>query len=462
MHPVEDLPRRDGKAPLIGVGARPLASRELGRQVAQRAPDHSVVLGARETEVAHLGASRFVEENVLGFEVSVIDARGVNGGEAAPRVTQDGEPPSPRGVRLPCPFGKCAGWDDLHGQEDALGDLPDVEDPDDVRRRHARRELRFRKQRFARLVAIALRMNQLQRNLAIEVGIVRGVDGAHPARAEPSQDDIAPDSLSGFDERTEGRRTFVASRRTCNGSDYGAAFVACVEVYADPLAYFGRKRSLEIVERILFIEALGVHPAESKSHPSGKEPGKKNARGHATLTFSLRLPYRADPIPLLARNLMKRFPTFLTLYPVFAVFGLVAFGGCSSGNSNGDGGVVGPEACTGTCAECPPISCACADGQTVNFCACSSSGSGEVSCGDERACGSSMACNGHDGPADENPGEDAGPTPKDGGLKVDASTKDSGSNTTPSKVTATGKLTTQTPITSAGYYYLAFDVKPIT
>ena len=69
----------------------------------------------------------------------------------------------------------------------------DVVHGDDVGVRQARHRLRLAQhaRREARLVAAEIAAQQLERDLAIELRIVRGVDHAHAARAEPIEHEIA-------------------------------------------------------------------------------------------------------------------------------------------------------------------------------------------------------------------------------------------------------------------------------
>ncbi len=91
--------------------------------------------------------------------------------------------PHPGTVAPRQPYGERLAGHELHGDEDAVVVAPDFVHRHDVGVRHARHRLRFAQQACLQLVlgrvALArLTANQLQRHLAIELGIVGGVDHA--------------------------------------------------------------------------------------------------------------------------------------------------------------------------------------------------------------------------------------------------------------------------------------------
>ena len=92
----------------------------------------------------------------------------------------------------------------------------DVEDADDVRVRQLGDRLRLAHQaRLApRLIALALvRAQELERDLAIELRIVGGVDDAHRAGAEPLEHQVAAEDVALLQDAVAGRdrRAAVAS-----------------------------------------------------------------------------------------------------------------------------------------------------------------------------------------------------------------------------------------------------------
>ena len=87
--------------------------------------------------------------------------------------------------------------DELHRDEHRLVERADVVDHDDVGVRELGDRLRLAQQARASLrralAGAGARAQQLDRDLAIQLGIVRGVDVAHPAAPDQPQHHVAPD-----------------------------------------------------------------------------------------------------------------------------------------------------------------------------------------------------------------------------------------------------------------------------
>ncbi len=128
------------------------------------------------------------------------------GGRDAPaRATHDADdvPPAPRPRAEPVP--QRLPLDELHGDPDLLVVGADVVHGDDVWVLQARERLGLSQQPGARLLAPAhLAADHLERDLAIELRIVGGVDHSHPAGAELREDHQPTDDLPGAQRR--GRR----------------------------------------------------------------------------------------------------------------------------------------------------------------------------------------------------------------------------------------------------------------
>ena len=112
-------------------------------------------------------------------------ASSMSGGQTLARLPKNAEHFAP-GTRLlfqPCP--KRPSVDELHRDEDVIFESPDVINRNDVRVRQARHRLGFAQQPRAQIARISNAwMEQLDGDLSIELGIVRGVDHSHPALAE--------------------------------------------------------------------------------------------------------------------------------------------------------------------------------------------------------------------------------------------------------------------------------------
>ena len=100
-------------------------------------------------------------------------------------------------VRRLQPVGDGVPVDELHRDEHLLVERADVEHDDDVRVRQPRDRLRLAQRPLPPLVArdagAGLDPQQLDRDLAIQLGIVGRIDLAHPAATDEAEHDVAPD-----------------------------------------------------------------------------------------------------------------------------------------------------------------------------------------------------------------------------------------------------------------------------
>jgi hypothetical protein len=222
---IERAVERDAEAELIAARRRRLARELLGRHVRRRAahPRDRRVAGvfgrrhrgrtariadgaleaAREPEVADAHAAVAADEHVGGLEVAVDESGGVGGGEAASRVDEAIDALSPRAFAVAEPLRQRGAVDELHGDEGAAVDHAGVEHGDHVGMLQPRHRLRLAPQ--PRLVAHGVGAQDLDGDLAVELRIVRGVDDAHAAFAEPIEEEIA----------AEGGAARRARRRRC-------------------------------------------------------------------------------------------------------------------------------------------------------------------------------------------------------------------------------------------------------
>ena len=219
---VERLVERDAEGELVTAGIDPLA-RELFRRhvsrgshggqrlrgIGSRITDRLEVdlLASRpgQSEVEDAGSAFAVDHHVVGLEVAMDHA-----GAVGRRETGSGREVHPKNVvggapLLTLPVGEGDAVDELHRDEDLA-----VVDPDVVHRDHVRvRELGEGPRLLEQSVAIATglpaigrgaALEELDRDLAIELRVVGREHHAHTSGAQPLQDDVPTDRLPSGDD----------------------------------------------------------------------------------------------------------------------------------------------------------------------------------------------------------------------------------------------------------------------
>ena len=214
---VESLVERDAKAELIGADVDPLpphlfrrhvrrcsrrdpGAGELPRRRAGVRPRPQRVVAdprarPREAEVGHQDTPVVTDQDVLRLEVAVNESRVVRGCEPATGGNEDStddlaESPSPR-----CePLRERRPIDELHGEKDAVVERPDVVHGDDVGVGEPGHGLRFAQKTTTTVGVVrrAVRQEELDRDRAVELRIVCGVDDAGGAAAEHVAYLVAP------------------------------------------------------------------------------------------------------------------------------------------------------------------------------------------------------------------------------------------------------------------------------
>ena len=188
----------------------------LGRDVRRRAHDHvrrgqSVgVLALRDEAEAEVHHDRAVvppvvalDEEVLGLQIAVDQRQRVRGHERVGDLSHDlqrareGEQAAPHHARQRRPL------EALHDEEEPARVLAEVVDLDRVRVAQGGGHAGLALEAGAGLLLRAdLRVQQLDRDGAVELGLERLVDGAHAALAEQRADAVAAaDDLAGLRER---------------------------------------------------------------------------------------------------------------------------------------------------------------------------------------------------------------------------------------------------------------------
>ncbi len=144
--------------------------------------------GAGEPEVDDADSAVVADQDVVRLDVAVDQAGGVRGGQPAAGLHEDVDDIAEAALALGPPGGKVAARDPLHGHEDLIADGADVVDGDDVGVRQARRGLRLAQQARACARRRGVGPQQLEREHAVQLRIVRLVDHAHAAAAELPDD----------------------------------------------------------------------------------------------------------------------------------------------------------------------------------------------------------------------------------------------------------------------------------
>ncbi len=145
------------------------------------------------------------------------DARRVRRGKAPPRLTKPGENRRRLGLLLE-PGTEGAARHELHGDEELIGEAADVVHGDDVGVGEPGEHLRLPKESGALFVvgvAAGLHTDELERHLAIELGIVRGVDDALPARAHRLEHDVPAERRATAEHLHGSRRSRFGERLLC-------------------------------------------------------------------------------------------------------------------------------------------------------------------------------------------------------------------------------------------------------
>jgi len=190
--------------PQIGARVDGAAAVRLGCHVDRRARDAGVIvagLAAGNAEIGDAHDAVPIDEHVRRLEVAMHDARAVRRRETATRLEVDIDDLLP-GARLALPDREVRPFDELHHDRRARAESDHLVDLHDVRVREARHRLGLADR--AGVVAVAGR-DDLDRDLAIELRIVRGDDDAHAAGTDEAHQPVAADLRVG-PFRRRGRR----------------------------------------------------------------------------------------------------------------------------------------------------------------------------------------------------------------------------------------------------------------
>ena len=144
---------------------------------------------ARQAEVEDLHLAVAGQEEVVGLEVAVHDAAGVRGGEPGRDLRGDLERLARRQRAADQALAQRLAVEQLHRGEGDLAVLAEIEDRQDVRMRERRDRLGLALEARQRVgVGGEMRRQDLDRHLAVELGVAGAEDLAHPALAELGDD----------------------------------------------------------------------------------------------------------------------------------------------------------------------------------------------------------------------------------------------------------------------------------
>ena len=201
------LEQHRGERVLVAARRRALALDLLGRDVCERADElararRPAGAAAREAEIREVGPVGLVDEDVLRLDVAMDEPRCVRGVEC--RRDRCEQAQRAGGVEL-------ARVDEVlqrvaahvaHREIQAVLGLAGVVDRDDVRVVERRLDLALAAEaRAERLVGGQRRVEQLQRDRAVQGLLRREVHGAHAAAAEQALDAVAGEPRPGLDHQ---------------------------------------------------------------------------------------------------------------------------------------------------------------------------------------------------------------------------------------------------------------------
>ena len=219
---VEGLVEGDGEGELVGAMVGGEAAMLLDGHVGGGAHDHARLGEARrarrgggsgggawsdgevgfegEAEVGDVGATVGADEDVVGLEVAVNDARVVGGLKPGGGVAEGGDDLLGAGPLVAGPVTEVGPVDELHGDEDLAAKLTDVVDGDDGGVGELGESLGLAEEAGVALgVAGGVGVEELEGDAAVEGGVVSGEDDAHATRAEGVEDDVAAEDLAALE-----------------------------------------------------------------------------------------------------------------------------------------------------------------------------------------------------------------------------------------------------------------------
>jgi hypothetical protein len=155
--------------------------------------------GAREPEVHHARPAVTTHEDVGRLEVAMHDARAMGRDQPATRVEVHRHHLAPRASRVTDPLAQRRPVDELHRDVDGTVVRAHVEHAGHVGVSQPRHDLRLALEPRLRALGVAVderaAPQELHRDVALELRIVRRVDHPDAARPELAKDSVATDLL---------------------------------------------------------------------------------------------------------------------------------------------------------------------------------------------------------------------------------------------------------------------------
>lgn len=210
--------QRDAERELIAEGADGVQAELLWRHVGRRPSDSADLDGARaaarrafsvhrvfgpqracDAEVHDEDTTVVRDHHVLGLEVPVDEVGGMHRSQAAGGLPIGLQDVAPLLTRSPLIVPKCLPVDQLHGQEQPALMLSDIVHRDHVGMVDACKGLGFGEQAADASIRV---VQQLDRNLPLQLGVERRVDGPHRAAPELIDDDETVQRISAAQTNT--------------------------------------------------------------------------------------------------------------------------------------------------------------------------------------------------------------------------------------------------------------------
>lgn len=172
---------------------------------------------------------RGLDHDVVGLEIPVHQSLGVRRRETSARLHEQRHDGRPRTCFVVEPPGQGLATNELHRDVDSRTVGPHIVHSDHVGVRHPGHGLSLTQQLVGAAGIAGVGQQELERQLAIELGIVRCVHDPHPSCAEPPEHEISPYDVTAI------QRTSFGCAASSSGRSPG--------VLAQRHSHLGRRRA---------------------------------------------------------------------------------------------------------------------------------------------------------------------------------------------------------------------------